>query len=288
MSEEENIEEQSTNDKPQPTENEKISEPSIINEPPLIENMEVHKHPHHVTHKKKWGEYLLEFFMLFLAVFLGFVAENIRENYVERHREKEYIESLLNDVKLDTAMAGGVIRDFTYRQPYLDSIVNNFEAMLNGNAEVFAKYRNEGISGFKDFNPAEGTMQQLKNAGGLRLIRNGKVVDSILSYDATTKLLYIESKHLTENKYEGYWNAEGSFINKYKIDTLKKRYGASWFNYAGDLFTTKDLQKRLEFYDKLKYMQGAAEPWLALLDQYKVKGERLIELLKKEYHLENE
>jgi len=33
------------------------------------ETMEVHKHPHHVTHKKKWGEYLLEFFMLFLAVF---------------------------------------------------------------------------------------------------------------------------------------------------------------------------------------------------------------------------
>jgi hypothetical protein len=41
--------------------------------------MEVHKHPHHVTHKKKWGEYLLEFFMLFLAVFLGFVAENFEK-----------------------------------------------------------------------------------------------------------------------------------------------------------------------------------------------------------------
>lgn len=31
--------------------------------------MEAH-HPHHVTPKKKWTEYLLEFFMLFLAVFL--------------------------------------------------------------------------------------------------------------------------------------------------------------------------------------------------------------------------
>ena len=44
--------------------------------------METH-HPHHVTHKKKWAEYLLEFFMLFLAVFLGFVAENVRENITE-------------------------------------------------------------------------------------------------------------------------------------------------------------------------------------------------------------
>ncbi len=32
-----------------------------------------------MTHKKKWGEYLLESFMLFLAVFLGFIAENMRE-----------------------------------------------------------------------------------------------------------------------------------------------------------------------------------------------------------------
>src|SRR4249920_3474503 len=59
------------------------------------DNMEVHKHPHHVTHKKKWGEYLLEFIMLFLAVFLGFLAENLRERIVEHKIEKEYIQSLI-------------------------------------------------------------------------------------------------------------------------------------------------------------------------------------------------
>src|ERR1041385_4186057 len=64
-------------------------------------NMEVHKHPHHVTHKKKWGEYLLEFFMLFLAVFLGFIAENVREHQVEREREKELAVSFYNELKSD-------------------------------------------------------------------------------------------------------------------------------------------------------------------------------------------
>jgi hypothetical protein len=29
---------------------------------------------------KNWREYLLEFFMLFLAVSLGFLADNVREN----------------------------------------------------------------------------------------------------------------------------------------------------------------------------------------------------------------
>ena len=68
-----------------------------------IENMEVHKHPHHVTHKKKWGEYLLEFFMLFLAVFLGFLVENYREHQVEKDKAKQYVRSFYDDLKTDTA-----------------------------------------------------------------------------------------------------------------------------------------------------------------------------------------
>ena len=37
--------------------------------------MEVHD-PHHPTHKKKWSENIIEFVMLFLAVSMGFIAEN--------------------------------------------------------------------------------------------------------------------------------------------------------------------------------------------------------------------
>src|SRR5882762_978324 len=63
------------------------------------ENMEVHKHPHHVTDKKKWSEYFLEFFMLFLAVFLGFLAENWREHIVEHERAHQFLESMMLDVR---------------------------------------------------------------------------------------------------------------------------------------------------------------------------------------------
>jgi len=63
--------------------------------------MEVlHPHSHHGP--KKWKEHFLEFFMLFLAVSLGFFAENQREHYVERHRETQYMESLVEDLKNDT------------------------------------------------------------------------------------------------------------------------------------------------------------------------------------------
>src|SRR6476659_1817814 len=77
-------------------------DPETIKPNQETENMEVHKHPHHVTHKKKWGEYLLEFFMLFLAVFLGFVAENIRETNVEHTHEKEYAQQLYTEFYADS------------------------------------------------------------------------------------------------------------------------------------------------------------------------------------------
>ena len=72
---------------------------SLLNQNIVPETMEIHKHPHHVTHKKQLGEYALEFLMLFLAIFLGFVAENIRETSVERHQEKEYMRLMVEDLK---------------------------------------------------------------------------------------------------------------------------------------------------------------------------------------------
>src|SRR5919205_297932 len=42
-----------------------------------IKNMEVHHHPH--VEKKNFKEYLLEGLMIFLAVTMGFFAENLRE-----------------------------------------------------------------------------------------------------------------------------------------------------------------------------------------------------------------
>src|SRR6202049_2747859 len=77
-------------------------QPQTLSLKPETENMEVHKHPHHVTHKKKWGEYLLEFFMLFLAVTLGFIAENMRENAIEHEHAKKYDNLLIEDLTTDT------------------------------------------------------------------------------------------------------------------------------------------------------------------------------------------
>ncbi len=58
--------------------------------------MEVHHHPE-VEHKG-FKEYLLEGLMIFLAVMMGFIAENIRESITEHNRAKEYAETMVEDL----------------------------------------------------------------------------------------------------------------------------------------------------------------------------------------------
>src|ERR1017187_6991410 len=61
--------------------------------------MEVHHHPN--VEKKNFKEYFLEFLMIFLAVTMGFFAEQIRESFVQRSEEKEYIQSFYEDLSSD-------------------------------------------------------------------------------------------------------------------------------------------------------------------------------------------
>ena len=65
-----------------------------------IQNMEVHHHPH--VEKKNFKEYFLEFVMIFLAVTLGFIAENVREDMTEHQRAKTFAVSMIQDIKADT------------------------------------------------------------------------------------------------------------------------------------------------------------------------------------------
>src|SRR6201992_20976 len=66
------------------------------------ENMEVHHHPQLEHKPKPWKEYLLEGLMIFLAVTMGFFAESLRENIDRKEKEKQYIESLVRELKQDS------------------------------------------------------------------------------------------------------------------------------------------------------------------------------------------
>ena len=146
-------------------------------------NMEVHHHPDLHHNRKKFKEYFLEFLMIFLAVTMGFIAENIRESIVENHSEKQYMTSLVRDLELDTLelSKGNLFR--IQKKQALDSILKIL-AEQNGTQVSWMAYSlSRKFYGSRNFYQNSGTLDQLKNSGGLRLIRNRAIVDSIEAYD---------------------------------------------------------------------------------------------------------
>ena len=185
------------------------------------ETMEVHKHPHHVTHKKKWAEYLLEFFMLFLAVFLGFIAENIRENNVEREREKEYARSLYDEFYADSiAIATKVSariskeRDCNYLYSYIkDSSLSNLpKDFYPAYTTVFYLF-NSYI-----FEPKDGVLSQLKSSGSLRYFKNPQLQK--IFGDVSVAINNVRNRN--EQEYQFFANPVKPF--------LLKHYDFSWVN----------------------------------------------------------
>src|SRR5215813_6629365 len=91
--------------------------------------MEVHHHSH--SDRKKWSHYLWEFLMLFLAVFCGFLAENFREHQVEHHREKQYMITMLEDLRSDTALLNKALRYWNERNKSVDSLAEAIQIPLS-------------------------------------------------------------------------------------------------------------------------------------------------------------
>jgi hypothetical protein len=175
--------ESNANDQPDPPkEIIPVKETETITPIQQTKNMEVHKHPHHVTHKKKWGEYLLEFFMLFLAVFLGFVTENAREHNVESRNTKEYIEAYRNDLIRNQRTIQDHDSLYSSLLPVYDSICNIY----------YTKRENTEIKSLERFlfaakrniltQISTPTYTQLLNSGGLKYIRSVALRDSMAAY----------------------------------------------------------------------------------------------------------
>ena len=148
--------------------------------------MEVHTHTH--TPHKKWTHYFWEFLMLFLAVFCGFLAEYQLEHKIERERGKQYIQSIYEDLKEDTASLANTIALVSGLIENLKSIATCHDAVLK-NPEappcMLSLFKNSRR--IYTFYLTDRTIRQLTNAGGFRLLRK-QDTDSIMKYERLYRL----------------------------------------------------------------------------------------------------
>ncbi len=247
--------------------------------------MEVHHHPH--VEKKNFKEYLLEGLMIFLAVTMGFIAENIREHFVTKKHEKEYMVSLVRDLNNDIA---GITNSEVIVTGYIndaDSILSIFKNAdyKNTSSDIYYFGR---VLGFRNlWRSNDGTIQQLIYSGGLRLIENKGVIDSIQDYISNLKdlsqILSLEDAETSEYRKAMSKVFSGFTLND-MID-IKAKNAMTRLNYNPDLHSTSkndinDLAVQIVIVKTNRIRQ------LRIMKDLKTEAASIIKLINKEYDLE--
>jgi hypothetical protein len=286
-------------DKPATTQSENSSEEitptkdtDIIDINQETESMEVHKHPHHVTHKKRWSEYLLEFFMLFLAVFLGFLAEWELEHVIEHSREKEFMESMVIDLKTDSSKLIYMKSQFGFVSTQIDSLIpllKDPESLDKNATEIYQHQVNLNL--FVKWIYADRTIDQLKNSGTFRLIRNKAVSNRISKYDGFTRNFIDDmQKSLIQKQWQGI-NDAGNDI--FKSSVFKEYFKSGKFTPHSvklpdaPYFLTGDKIVLQKFINKLDQYEVYLDWFRSNIDRALQQNKALDSLIRKEYHLES-
>jgi hypothetical protein len=245
--------------------------------------MEVHTHSH--TERKKFTHYLWEFLMLFLAVFCGFLAENQREHMVEHQREKQYMRSMLEDLQTDIATIKRVYTLALMQKASLDSLIELGNLNLVKEENISKLYMLKGRTGrFLNIRFEDRTSSQLKNAGGMRLIRNTKVSNSIRQYWDDEETIYRVRDRL-EMVGENIGDVSSRiFYYKYSIpgkDPLDPPLGIK----PGAVFIDNDPKLMAEFINRVASKLIRTRVYITELESAMQVANNLTELVKEEYHL---
>jgi hypothetical protein len=264
--------------------------PETINPKQETENMEVHHHALHGHEKKTWKNYFWEFLMLFLAVFCGFLAENMREHIVERKREKVYINSMISDLKEDTANLSLAIAGNIERVNGLDTLSTLLNTThLNDSLQTrLYKLNLKYASNLITTSITERTIKQLLNSGSMRLIHEELISDSIMQYYGRTKDEFSEQQKIYEECMRRVvFYGEDIFDNYFK--KLRVASDTSFFiekrPESIPLLTTE--KKMLKKYSSMLITtSGMAANYLYMLMDIRLRAIHLIAFVKKKYDIQ--
>ncbi|BAU53563.1 hypothetical protein [Mucilaginibacter gotjawali] len=239
--------------------------------------MEVHHHPE-LPHgeKKRFKEYVLEFLMIFLAVTMGFIAENIREHLSDNAKESEYITGMIKNLGVDTIRLKEVIKETDVQIKGFDSLINVSKNKLVEIPVQDSLYlmTSRYIFYANDFKNDDITLTQLRNAGGYRLIKDNNVLDSIAEYESRIKDIDDEFNGVVRSLEKARDNA--NFIFDLHAGHVFKFHPTST-----PLLITNDKVKIYNYYNSCWYALLAIDGYEHMLKEHLKYTTHLIAYLKK-------
>ncbi|HWC53225.1 MAG TPA: hypothetical protein VG676_06550 [Chitinophagaceae bacterium] len=258
--------------------------------------MEVHTHSHSESPPagragKKWFHYLWEFLMLFLAVFCGFLAENLREHYVENLRAKEFAKSLYDDFKADTASIQRTRDEKTWILAKHDSALHILKSNNIASNNEFLYYVERYLFFNDVFTSQDVTYQQLKNSGSFRYFKNQELYKKIADYfNLYKRYQSVDGEFSKANNKVELRNFESSLFDPVDLTNLDNSRAHNFYDLAlpSDRKLKpmiNDPQKLKEFYLLIADEASRTTSARIFLDWLNGKAANIINGLKQEYHL---
>ncbi len=139
--------------------------------------------------------------MLFLAVSMGFIAENIREQINEKRRAHEMIVAFRKDVEQNQYLLDSLIERNTAQIHYMDSLSHTIG--FNGQPLDLQKFAAELNLWMYRFMNRKNNFEQMKSVGTLRNIKDFNLLDQILTYEQMADLAEVRA---TQFESDHYWN----------------------------------------------------------------------------------
>ena len=243
--------------------------------------MEVHHHPH--VEKKNFKEYFLEFIMIFLAVTMGFFAESYRESLNDSTKEKEFMTSIIKDLKSDTSTYANYAKNNVEIYVTIDSLTSLMksserEKHING---IYFFARMLTLKLLLHF-PSTGTYDQMKNSGQLRIIHNREVADNISSYYNSLEIMNSFNEVLLTHDYD-YMRTMGKvFDAQILLNILKERKEPSQQSLK---LLTEDPATINELLTEAQYIYGSLRLAQNITTQRQQSAEVLITLISATYNI---
>jgi hypothetical protein len=252
----------------------------------------VHHHPDLEHKKKNFREYFLEFLMIFLAVTLGFLAENLRERITDGAKEKEYIESMIQDLKTDTAKTSYVIEATRAQIFGMDTLEMLLNPEINKNdSDVFTCYRQATyMSNEHTTNFSTRTITQLFSSGNMRLIKKQVVSDRINEYYSN-----IRNTDAQKAYYVDYFHkCLDIFLQIYAFDYYhthvdqKGNLRSPDVEFGKFLIADTNPGDLLKFKSTIELTKGIINSYRVDIEKLNLQATSLIKFLKEEYHLKDD
>jgi hypothetical protein len=257
------------------------------------ENIPERVAPSYNAGKKRLKEYLLEGLLIFVAVSMGFIAENVREEVKEHSDIKESMISLLDDLKSDIEKNGtGLIRN-EYSIQQSDSLIYTLNHRIQNTKDIYFFSRAVTVN-IDYLYPNMRTFEQMKSSGLLRAIKNKQLANLIGIYYSGFQAVDYQTA-LINQKIIDVHAANAEVLNAFVLheQASVKISDSSIIQKVARPTTNPPLLTS----DKIKinkvaiqylYLRGVIILYNEPLKKLNEKAKDLIEEIKKEYNLEVE